>query len=228
MIEVDLTGKVVVVTGAGGRLGSRLVHRFADQGATIAAIVRNEQQARDIPFPQHAEGWAFPADVTNEKVVQTTFRQIAEQFGRIDVLIHAVGMWKSTPMHETSLEEWDRITSVNLRSAFLCFREAIQVMRVREGGRIIGFSSFQGLEKGRAGQAAYGASKAGVIRLVEAVASEYRDQGITAYAIAPSTILFQGKTEQEGVSVDHVVDLCLYLCTPPAEALSGSTLRADG
>ncbi len=227
MIEVDLLGKVVVVTGAGGRLGSRLVHRFADQGATIAAIVRSEQQARDIPFPPNAEGWAFPADVTNEKMVETTFKQIVDQFGRIDVLIHAVGMWKSNPMHDTSLEEWDKITSVNLRSAFLCFREAVRVMRVREGGRIIGFSALHGLEKGRAGQAAYSASKAGIIRLVESVASEYREQNVKAFAIAPSTILFSGKSEGEGVSVDQIIDLCLYLCTPSADALNGSTLRVD-
>lgn len=226
MIDVSLKGKVVVVTGAGGRLGRHIVNQFASHGATMAAVVRNEQQARDIPFPENGEGWAFPADVTNEKMVQTIFRQIADQFKRIDVLIHAVGMWEAFPFEQTSLESWDHVMQVNLKSAFLCFREAVPLMQ--KGGRLIAFASRQGADRGTHSHGAYSAAKAGIIRLVESVADEYRGTGITAHAIAPSTILFDDSSNGPGVPVEHITAQCLFLSTSVADSLSGAVIRMYG
>jgi 3-oxoacyl-[acyl-carrier protein] reductase len=226
MFDIDLNGKVVVVTGAAGRLGRQVVRRFAGQGATIAAVVRGEEQAHDIPFPPDAEGWAFPADVTDERMVAACFDQIGGQFGRIDVLIQAVGSWETRPLLETSLDDWQKMLRLNLDATFLCFREAARFMS--GGGRLIAFASGQGADRGRAGQGGYAAAKAGVIRLVEAAAEELADRDISAHAVAPSTIVFDDESDQSGVHVDDVVDLCLYLCTPPARALSGQAMRLYG
>lgn len=223
----SLDQKVIVVTGAAGRLGSRIVSRFAEEGAKIAAIVRNEQQARAIPFPEHGEGWAFLADVVDEEMVEACFEQIGNQFGHVDALVHAVGCWEAQPLLNTSLEAWNQVMQCNLTSTFLCFREATRLMQ--DGpGTLIGFASGQGADSAPSQQGAYAASKAGLIRLVEAVASEFKEKDITAHAVAPSNILFDEEDGSQGVTVDDVADLCLYLCAQAGRALNGSTIRTYG
>lgn len=224
---MDFHGKHIVVTGAAGRLGRRVVRHFAQKGATIAAIVRSEEEAHQIPFPEDAEGWAYPADVTQEQFVAACFQQIGSQFGHIDALIHTVGGWGMRPFLETELSQWEELLQLNLTSAFLCFREAARLMQ-GQGGRLIGIASAQGADRGAAQQAAYSASKAGIVRLVEAVAAEFEGEGITAHAIAPSTILFDGQSDVPGVSADEIVRLCEMLLSPAGEALNGATLRAYG
>lgn len=227
MAEYNFSGKVVVVTGAAGRLGRLLAQQFARDGATIVALVRNEDEARHIPFPEDAEGWAFPVDLTNEGLLSACFDQIGQQFGRVDVLVHAAGGWEGGPLLETSLDAWDQVVRRNLGSAFLCFREAARWMQ-GHGGRLIAFAAGQGADRGVAQQAAYSAAKGGLVRLVEAVAAEFRDTGITAHAIAPSTILYDEAGAERGVPARELVDLCRYLASPAGAALSGTTLRAYG
>jgi NAD(P)-dependent dehydrogenase (short-subunit alcohol dehydrogenase family) len=231
MIQVDLHGKVVVITGAGGRLGQRLVHRFARHGAQIAALVRTEEEARRIPFPEDVDavGYAYPVDVSREDLVEACFAQINDQFGRIDTLIHTVGAWDGRPLLATSLDDWEHMLRLNLTTAFLCFREAARLMQQADnGGRLIGIASAQGADRGRAEQGAYSAAKAGVVRLVESVAAEFSDTGITAHAVAPSTILYDPSPGDTGVRADTIVETCLYLCSPAGAAFNGMTLRAYG
>lgn len=224
MPDKNLEGKVVVVTGASGRLGQRLVERFTQHGATIAAI---DLDADTIPGPAGTHGKAFSANVTRETDVVAVFQQIREAFGSPDVLVHTVGAWDGKPFLETSFDDWQRMIDLNLTSAFLCFREAARQMEER-GGRLIGIASGQGADRGRAGQAGYSASKAGVVRLVEAVADEYNGTGLTAHAIAPSAIVFDENSDDKGVPVSDLIDLALYLCTSAAASLNGATLRAYG
>ncbi len=226
MPDAGLEGKVIVVTGATGRLGRLIVDRFVREEAILVGIVRTEQQARDL-FPQGARSSAFAADITEPQAVAACFRQIGERFGHIDALIHAAGQWASAPLLDTSAEEWERLLRINLTSAFLCFREAARLMQGKKG-RLIGFSASQGADQGLSGQSAYAASKAGVVRLVEAAAAEMKGTGITAHAIAPSTILYGDEGRQNGVLAERLVDLCLYLCSEAGDALNGATLRAYG
>ncbi len=213
---------VVVVTGAAGRLGSRMMEGFAGLGATVAAIDRDPCR-----LPADTPGQTFQADVTDEAETVAAFGQIGEAFGRVDVLVHTVGTWAGKPLLDTSLDDWEQIMRVNLTSTLLCFREAARLMQER-GGRLIGIASGQGADKGVAQQAGYSASKAGVMRLVEAVAAEYEATGITAHAIAPSLILFDEAADRKGVPVSDLVDLAVYLCGPAGASLNGATLRAYG
>ncbi len=219
-----LQGKVVVVTGATGRLGGRVLDRFARHGAVVAAVARD---AAEVALPRGAQGRAFSADVTREADVAACFGQVTDAFGPPDALVHTVGTWDGRPFLDTSLDDWDRLVRLNLTSTFLCFREAARRMTGRPG-RLIGIASGQGADKGRAQQGAYSASKAGLVRLVEAVAEEFAGTGVTAHAIAPSTILFDEGGGQAGVAVSALVDLAVYLCTPAGAALNGATLRAYG
>lgn len=217
-----LQQKVIVVTGAAGRLGRLIVQRFAEDGAAIAAVVRSEGDARNLPFPDEGEGWAYPVDLTVEELVRVCFKQIRDQFGRIDALVHAAGMWEGRPFRDTTLEHWETVVSVNLTTTFLCFREAVRVMG--GSGRLVAFASAQGADRGAAEQAAYSAAKAGVIRLVEAVDAEH--DGLTAHAIAPSTIRYD--EAGDGVAAADLVEIARTIITGPGDALGGATIRAYG
>jgi NAD(P)-dependent dehydrogenase (short-subunit alcohol dehydrogenase family) len=222
MKENNLDQSIVAITGAAGRLGQHMVRVFGAHGATIAAIDRTPARLAD-----DLRGDSFQVDVTDESEVADVFHQIGSVYGRLDVLVHTVGMWASRPFLETSLDDWEVLMRVNLTSTLLCFREAARLMQ-EHGGRLIGISAAQGVDCGRAQQAAYSASKGGVARLVESVAAEFAGSGITAHVIAPSTILFDEETGGKGVHVSDLADLAVYLCGAAGKALNGATLRAYG
>ena len=209
------TDQVIVVTGATGRLGGRIARGFAAGGATVATIDRRA-------------GSGFQADLTDEASTVAAFRQVAGAYQRVHAVVHTVGMWAGAPLLETSAAEWQRMLLINLTSTFLCFREGARLL-ARRGGRLVGIASAQGADRGQARQAGYSASKAGVIRLAEAVAAEYEGKGITTHVIAPSYILYGAEDPtQKGVPVDTIVELTRYLCGPAGASLSGATLRAYG
>lgn len=227
MPDRPLAGTVALVTGAAGRLGGRTVHRLLADGASVAAVVRSDDAAARLDLPAGADAAVFTADLTDEDAVAACFEAVHDRFGRLDALVHTVGMWGMQPLAETSLDDWRRMMDVNLTSAFLCFREAAR--RMETGGRLIAMASAQGADRGAAQQAAYSAAKAGVVRLVEAVAEEYGPRGIAAHAVAPSMILFGGEdAETAGVPADDLTALFAALCRRDAPPLSGAVLRAYG
>ncbi len=226
MMDYDVTGKRIAVTGGGGRLGSRMVSAFAAGGAALAAIVVSDEEAARVPAGDGTRVDIFRADITSEESVTAVFQQIGRRLDGIDALVHTVGMWKAAPLAETTLEDWNTMLAVNLGSAFLCFREAAALMSLN-GGTLIGLSSGQGADRGAAEQAAYSAAKAGVVRLVESVAAEYGPRGITAHAVAPSTILFDDTPGARGVRAEEIIGICSYLIAG-GESLNGATLRAYG
>jgi NAD(P)-dependent dehydrogenase (short-subunit alcohol dehydrogenase family) len=222
-MPTDLSGKTVVLTGAFGRLGRILTRRLLDDGATVAGL---DARTAD-PVVDSDRLHLFKADLTTEAGVEEAFATLADEVGAPDALVHTVGMWDGQPFAETSLEDWEQMLRVNLTSTFLCFRAAVRQMTASgSGGRLVGIASRQGADGGVAEQAAYSASKAGVVRLVEAVAAEYEGAGITAAAVAPSMILFGG--EGEGVSAEHIAELCAMLCSDEGAAHNGTVLRAYG
>jgi NAD(P)-dependent dehydrogenase (short-subunit alcohol dehydrogenase family) len=220
----DLSAAVVVVTGGRGRLGHAVVARLLAAGATVAAL--------DLVPPDDLPEGAVPigADLADEEAVGAAFARIEAEVGVPTALVHTVGMWDGAPLTATTLEAWERVLRVNLTSAFLCFREAARAMRrAGDGGRLVAIASRQGADGAPAEQAAYAASKAGVVRLVEATAAEYAAEGITAAAVAPSSILFGDEGEgARGVRAEAVADLCVYLCGPGGAVHSGTVLRAYG
>lgn len=208
-----------MLTGAFGRLGRILTRTLLDAGATVAGI---DARTADPVVPSDRLH-LFKADLGSEEEVADAFAQVASQVGAPDALVHTVGMWDGKPFAETAVDDWETMLRVNLTSTFLCFREAVRHMR--GGGRLVGIASKQGADRGVAEQAAYSASKAGVVRLVEAIADEY-DGRITAAAVAPSAILFGG--DGDGVPAEEIAELCAMLCSEAGAAHNGTVLRAYG
>jgi NAD(P)-dependent dehydrogenase (short-subunit alcohol dehydrogenase family) len=219
----DSHDRFVIVAGASGRLGRALTRHLLDTGATVVGI----DAAGIDPAAEHEHFHALTADLTDERGVERVFADAARIAGAPSALIHVVGMWDGKPLVDTSLEDWRRVMDVNLTSAFLCFREALR--HFRGHGRLVAVASKQGTEGGVAQQAAYSASKAGVVRLVEATARELAGTGITAAAVAPSMILFGGEDEgTQGVSVARIAALCTYLSSEVGAEHNGSVIRAFG
>jgi len=221
----DLANHVVVVNGAAGRLGRVVCAHLAAAGATVVAVDREAPEPPDAgERPARFVGVA--ADVTDESGVRHAFAVAAES-GPITGLIHTVGMWAGAPLAETGLDAWETLLRVNLTSAFLAFREASR--RMADGGRLVAIASGQGADRGVAEQAGYSASKAGVVRLVESATAELAPRGITAAAVAPSTILFGDEDPgTPGVAVDEIAALCVRLLGPDGAAHAGETIRAYG
>ena len=215
MPELELQGRVVVVTGADGLLGAQVVATFKQQGARVARIVRRD------PGNVHD---TYRCDVTDEASVSRCFSEISGDLGNIYALIHTVGMWGMSPLKEITLSDWQLMMAVNLDSAFLCFREALRHMT--NGGRLVAVASRQGADGGVAEQAVYSASKGGVVRLVESTAAEYTSACITANAVAPYQI--SSGPDSPGASPADIANACLYLCTNRAAAITGTVLRMYG
>ncbi len=223
-IASDLTDAVVVITGARGRLGRIVADRMLAAGARVAAL--DLVPPDDLPPRAHPIG----ADLADEGAVADAFSRIGSELGVPAALVHTVGMWESAPLTSTTLDAWERLIRVNLTSTFLCFREAARVMRrAGAGGRLVAIASRQGADGAPAEQGGYSATKAGVVRLVEATAAEYAAEGITAAAIAPSSMLFGDEDHgSRGVPASRVADLCVYLCGAGGLVHNGSVLRSYG
>ena len=209
--------KVVYITGSTGRLGSFLAEGFINAGFSVVGLDLDHTKTTTWPL--------LEMDVTDEASVENGFKQAVTSFGAPDIVIHTVGMWAMSPFSETTLDSWNTLVSLNLTSSFLVFKHAILSMSGL--GSLIGISSKQGVVKGAAEQAGYSASKGGLVRMVEAIAEEYRGRGIHAHIVAPSTILYEDD-QKGGVRVADLVAHCLYLSSTQAASLSGSVLSAFG
>lgn len=218
---VSLDQKVVVVTGSGGRLGGVVGQKLLDAGATVVGL--DARPSDEVPDGVHS----FVADLTNEMAVVDVFEQIRVEVGPVDGLIHTVGMWGGAPFVETEMATWETMLAVNLTSTFLTFREAAKQMKER-GGHLVAITSMQGADRAVAEQGPYSVTKAGVVRLVEAVAAEH-DGLITAAAVAPSMILFGGEEPgTKGIPVAEIADLCVTLASDVGASHNGSVVRAYG
>ena len=212
----DLSDQTVLVTGAAGRLGAVLVQTLLAAGARVVALDRSADA------PGGATG--LVADVLDEAALADAFVRAEAEVGALTAVVHTVGTWDGAPLAQTGLDAWDRVLALNLTSAFLVFREAAR--RLGPGGVVVGIASGQGADRAPAEQAAYAASKAGVVRLVEATAAEAGAPH--AVAVAPSTILFGDEgADAAGVPVGAVADLCARLCADGA-LHDGATLRIYG
>lgn len=216
----EIKTPVVVICGGSGRLGRHLAAGYLKAGYRVVTMDRAVLESEDPGVT------ALQVDSLDEHAVRSAFESVVGEHGRLDIVVQTVGMWGMSPLMETTLNDWARMMEVNVTSTFLCFREAARVMQGGPG-RLIGITSQQGVERGVAKQAAYSAAKAGVLRLVESVADEYAGQGLTAHALAPSTILF-GNESSPGVRVEDLVSICLYLSGPAGDAMNGSLIRAYG
>ncbi len=244
-IQVDLSGQTALVTGASRGIGKAIALRLAAAGAKVACVARSADKLKEAANTITAAGGTaevFPLDVTDSAAVSQLVEDLAERWGRLDIVVNNAGITKDTLIPRMSDEDWDSVIATNLRSVFLFTRAASLVMMRKRSGRIINISSVSGL-MGNPGQANYSASKAGIIGLTRSVARELASRKVTVNAICPGFIASE-MTEAMGAvlddliktkipakrlgQADEVADAVLYLASNSAAYITGQVLTLDG
>jgi len=182
-----LDGKVVVVTGGTGYLGSSVCKAFAETGATVVSVYLLD---REIPYFEKTLGalgknvTLLKADVTQPGEMERVTKEILPRLKRIDVLVNTVGGYMAGPVEETSAEDFDRAMALNLKSAFLACKAVVPSMRAAKRGSIVSVSSEAALE-GEEESFLYSASKSGVNRLTESLARELKAANVRVNCVMP-------------------------------------------
>ncbi len=184
----DLAGKVIVITGAAGGLGSALARRFAALGSHLALLDRNAEAVEGLAESLRQDGHAAQAyvvDVARRTQIEEAIQTAATHFGRLDVLVNNAGVSKTKPMLELDDDDWDEMFSINVKGVYFALRAACA--HLPRGGSIVNIASVAG-RVGRPTLMHYAASKAAVISLTRSAAAGLAPQGIRVNAVAPGMI----------------------------------------
>ncbi len=222
--------RVALVTGGAGGIGAEIAKTLRNLGAKVAV--------GDIVEPHHDGILGLTVDVTSEASVKEAVSTVVDQLGPPTILVLNAGIFPIEPLEQTSLESWQRTLGVNLDGAFLCAREVLPHMRRAGYGRIATLGSSAGITGGTKDKAAYGASKAAVMALTKAIATEYSPFGITANSLAPALIrtdMVAGIAHlADQIPVGRlgeprdVADLAAFLCSGHAGFITGATIDING
>src|SRR5262245_59222443 len=179
-----LEGKIAIVTGAKGGLGTSVTESFLNAGAKVIGVSRSIQ-ATDF---NHAEFVAMPAELSSGVAAQRLADEVVERFGRIDALIHVMGGFAGgNSVAETDDATFEKMLDLNYRAAFFIARAVLPQMREQGGGRILAVASRQAVEPA-AMTGAYSASKAALVALMRTIALENKDRCISANTVLPGTM----------------------------------------
>ncbi len=234
----EFADQIVAITGASGNLGAAAARGFASAGAKLALMdiraEKLEEVLGELDSPSSHKLLA-PVDMTDASSVAKAMDEVVGDFGRIDVLLNIAGGYRAgTPAHETKLEDWDFMLSLNARSAFLASSEAVPHMLRQGRGKIINIGARPGLQ-GTANAAAYSASKSAVIRLTESMAAELRSEGININCILPGTMdtpenrsAMPDAEHEKWVPLGAVVDVIMFLASDAARAIHGAAIPIYG
>jgi NAD(P)-dependent dehydrogenase (short-subunit alcohol dehydrogenase family) len=184
--EFDFDGRVVLVTGVGGALGSAVAAAFADAGATVCGIDVVSPADDDFLLDEPDRIDFYETDATDEAAVAATVEDCIDAHGRLDAVANVAGTWRGgAPLDETDVETFDFLFDVNLKTMFLVSKHALPHLR-ETAGSIVSVSARSSLEGGE-GDGVYRATKAGVRLLTETIAEEHRGT-VRANAVMPSVI----------------------------------------
>lgn len=186
-MQIDLTGRVALVTGGTRGIGREIATFLAESGARVAIVGRDRQRAEEVASTLGEGVRGFAGDVANTGDVARVVEEVEQAFGSLDILVNNAGITRDNVLMRLKDEDWDDVLDANLRGAFAAIRAASRGMMKRRWGRIINISSVVGIT-GNKGQANYAASKAGLIGLTKSVAKELASRNILANAVAPGFI----------------------------------------
>jgi NAD(P)-dependent dehydrogenase (short-subunit alcohol dehydrogenase family) len=246
-MQIDMTGKVALVTGASRGIGAAVARGYHQAGAHVALAARDTEALERLADELGASGrraLAIPTDVSDPAAVAHMIRTVLDEFGRLDVACNnaAGGGHPPTPLADVPIEAYDSGLAISLRGVFLCLREEIPPMISGGGGAIVNVSSTAGLQ-GVGGLTAYVTAKYGVEGLTRVAALDYGAERVRVNALAPGPILTDnlkraGEEAQRAAAAamplqrvgrpKEVADAVVWLCSDAAGFITGSTVTIDG
>jgi NAD(P)-dependent dehydrogenase (short-subunit alcohol dehydrogenase family) len=234
-----LDGKVCVITGAASGIGAESARRFAGEGAKVVGVDLSADAEGDL---------AIQADVTDEEQVRALYARVREEFGRVDVLFNNAGINpnEDTTVTETSLEAWQRVQDVNVRSVFLCCKHGIPHLIDAGGGSVINTASFVAVMGAAVSQISYTASKGAVLALSRELGVEFARQGVRVNALCPGPVntpllreLFSKDPEKAARrlvhipagrfgEVEEIANAALFLASDESSFVTATAFMVDG
>ena len=234
-----LDGRVCVITGAASGIGAEAARLFAQEGAKVVGVDISAGSEGDLPIE---------ADVTDEQQVRGVYEQAADAFGRIDVLFNNAGInpTDDSSVLETSLEAWQRVQDVNLRSVFLCCKHGIPHLLDGGGGSVINTASFVAVMGAAVSQISYTASKGAVVSLSRELGIEFARRGVRVNALCPGPVntpllreLFASDPDKAARRLVHlpmgrfaetreIAQAALFLASDESSYVNASTFLVDG
>jgi 3-oxoacyl-[acyl-carrier protein] reductase len=243
--QKGIAGKTALVTGAARGIGFAIAERLGSEGANIVVsdILADEAKSSAAKLTEKGiKAIAIAGDISKPEDVDALFKQAADAFGGVDILINNAGITRDNLLMRLDEKSWDLVMSVNLKGAFLCTKAASRGMMKSRWGRIVNMASIVGVI-GNAGQANYSASKAGLIGLTKSTAKELAGRNITANAIAPGYIatemtdhlseevkkayLESIPLKRPGTTAD-IAGVVAFLVSDDAAYVTGQVIHIDG
>ncbi|MBX2914439.1 MAG: 3-oxoacyl-[acyl-carrier-protein] reductase [Cyclobacteriaceae bacterium] len=241
-----LKGKTALVTGASKGIGRSIALKYAEQGANVAfTYLSSVEQGQALEAELAAKGVkakGYRSDASDFVQAEKLINDVIAEFGSLDILVNNAGITQDTLLLRMTVEQWDKVINVNLKSCFNTVKAATKQMMKQKSGSIINMTSVVGL-KGNAGQANYAASKAGIIGFTKSVALELGSRGIRSNAVAPGfietemTAVLDPKTVQSwrdaiplkrGGNPNDVADACVFLGSDMSTYITGQVIQVDG
>ncbi len=233
-VTYNFSNKVVLITGGTGAFGRTLVKRFLYSGARTIASYRNESEADKLKSV-NPQVEIIKLDISSEKEILKMVPKLIAKFSKIDVLVNTVGGYLGGK-NITELKEgdWESMMNLNLKSAYLISKHVIPVMKSAKGGKIIHVSSRTGLKSGGY-DSAYAASKAALIRFVDSISQEFREDQININCILPTTIDTESNRRampnadfSKWLSPEDLANVVLFLCSSESKVINGAAIPTYG
>lgn len=232
---MNLTGKVIAVTGGFGNLGIAVGIAAIEAGARVALIGRADAPTTDkLPAALSSAQLLGNTDLSSFGAAQEALAAVTRRFGGLDVLANVAGAFRWQTLAEGDLAAWDLLYTVNLKTAVVTSKAALPHLRARGSGRIINVGAGAAAKAGK-GMGAYAAAKAGVAKLTESLAEEMKDHGITVNAVLPSIIDTPANRADmptadfsRWVTPQALAEVILFLASDAARAVTGALIPVSG